>query len=110
MLLRKPEGCAVRLGTMVQLCFAREFGGCRHGDLALPERCGPGLTRQAANHKPCQPPQVLHRGCKVELLGRTLQPAQPQTQDPELLLEMGEQDLDLLAPKLRGSCWVPGWW
>jgi len=45
----------------------------------LPERCGPGLIRQAADGEPCQPPQVLHRGCKVELLGRALQSVSADT-------------------------------
>ena len=29
MLLKKPEGCAVQLGMMVQFCFANEFSGRR---------------------------------------------------------------------------------
>ena len=28
MLLKKPEGCAVQLGMMVQFCFANELSGC----------------------------------------------------------------------------------
>ena len=49
---------------------AEDLGGFRHGALALPERCGPGLTRQAVDCKPCQPPQVLHGGRQVEGVGR----------------------------------------
>ncbi len=41
-------------------------------------------------------PQVLHRRRQIELLGCALQSAQPQSPDAKLLLEVGEQHLDLL--------------
>jgi len=83
------QGAAGHL--IIRFCFATNFGSCRHDDLALPEPCGPGLTRQAADRKPCQPPQVLHSSRKVELLGGTLQPTQPQMPDPELTPSMSRR-------------------
>ena len=46
-----------------------------HGLRPSPGGCCFRLADQAAGRRLCQPPQVLHGGCELELLGRPLQPA-----------------------------------